>query len=162
MTKTTLKSPTEKIYPPGVSLGPKVKLEKRTSITFPENQTNALLSPVVQATLIGKKRLQMRAVVFIAPEEQNSLEFDIYQNCYVDIEGNPQLQFFICYDLQDIVGKVFDIYEVSFEAKRIPFGDDAFTKIKTVQTFLWDIDPISSRGTETTVQPGTGTGEGES
>ncbi|WP_456315034.1 hypothetical protein [Pseudomonas shirazensis] len=157
MTKITLKlSDDKKTYPPGFSLGPKVNLNKLSSVTFPENQTNALLSPVVQATLVGNKKLQIRAVIFIAPEEQNELEFDVYQNWYVDIEGNPQLQFFICYDLKDIVGKIFDIYEVSFEAKRKPYNedDDVFSKIKTVQTFLWDIDPVSSRGTETNVQHG--------
>jgi hypothetical protein len=158
MTKITLKlADDKKNYPPGFSLGPKVNLDKRTSITFPENQTNALLSPVVQATLIGKKKLQIRAVVFISPEAQtNGLEFDVFQNWYVDIEGNPQLQFFICYDLKNVIGKEFDIYEVSFEAKRKPYNedDDVFSKIKTIQTFLWDIDPVSSRGTETNVQHG--------
>ncbi|MEN2400422.1 hypothetical protein GKZ90_0011575 [Flavobacterium sp. MC2016-06] len=145
----------KKIYPPGKSLGDTIKLEKRTSITFPDNQTNALLSPVVQATLVSKDKLKIKAVVFIAPEDQNGLDFDIYQNCYVDVNGKPQLQFFVCYDLKDVVGKIFDIYEVSFQAKKIPF-EEGFSQIKIIQTFLWDIDPIASRGTETTVQPGTG------
>ncbi|WP_166921771.1 hypothetical protein [Flavobacterium poyangense] len=155
MEQIKYKSPTDKIYPPGKSLGPKVKLEKLTSITFPDNQTNALLSPVVQANLIDGRKLKVKAVVFIAPDDQNGLDFDIYQNCYVNIEGKPKLQFFVCYDLKDVVGKVFDIYEVSFEAKQIPFPG-GLSEIKTIETFLWDIDPITSRGTETTVQPGTG------
>ncbi|MDX6190024.1 hypothetical protein SGQ83_11745 [Flavobacterium sp. Fl-318] len=153
MEKTLLKSPGVKIFPPGKSLGPKVKLDKLTSVTFPDNQTNALLSPVVQATLVDKKKLLIKAVVFIAPEEQNGLDFDIYQNCYVDIEGKPKLQFFVCYDLKDVVGKIFDIYEVSFEAKQIPF-EGGLSQIKTIETFLWDVDPIASRGTETNVQAG--------
>ncbi|MCV9931181.1 hypothetical protein OIU80_02705 [Flavobacterium sp. LS1R47] len=138
--------------PPGVLIK-QVTRNNVGAVSFPERKTTALLSPIVEAYLVdNNQELLVRAVVFVAHELQGSLSFDIYQNCYVDIEGTPHLQFFICYNMLEIVGKKFDIYEVSFNAIPIPF--DSFSEITTIETFLWNTDPITSRGTETTVQAG--------
>ena len=80
------------------------------------------------------------------------LDFDIYQNWYIDINGKRQLQFFIAYDILDDPEKQFDVYEASFKAKPYPYGTNTFAGLLTVQTFLWDIDPETSRGTETIVR----------
>lgn len=165
MTKTTLSSPTDKIYPPGKC----IETESRSRLTikpirFPENISKIPFAPIVQATLMKDGIFQIRAVFLVArkPKGQKEdegdkteeLEFDIYQNWYVDLGGNRQLQFFIAYDIDDNIEENFDVYEASFRAERDPYGENAFASINTIQTFLWDIDPETSRGTETVVQHG--------
>lgn len=152
MKKTTLYSPTEKIYPPGIQLSVKLDPDPVGKIKFPERTNRMLLSPLVEAYFNKKKELLVRAVVFIAKKEEENLDFRIYQNCYIDLEGNPQLQFFVAYDLIETKDTTFFVYEVDFTVSSIPYGKDALSKIKTIQTFLWDIDPVASRGTVTTVQ----------
>lgn len=162
MTNITLKSPTDKIYPPGNCIARKSKSKLTIEpVCFPENTSKIPFAPIVQATLMKDGTFQIRAVFLVAckpigqKEGENELEFDIYQNWYVDLDGQRQLQFFIAYDIDDNIEKKFDVYEASFKAEKAPYGENAFANIKTIQTFLWDIDPETSRGTETTVQQGT-------
>jgi hypothetical protein len=159
MEKTTLYSPTSKIFPPGkcIKKATKSKLTLKP-ITFPENNSQIPFSPIVQATFTDPETLQVRAVFLVSTNTElnnDKLEFMIYQNWYVDLEGNRQLQFFITYDIDDAISTDFDVYEISFKAEKDPYGEDAFKSVNTIQTFLWDIDPETSRGTETTVQRGT-------
>ncbi|GGF08912.1 hypothetical protein [Flavobacterium limi] len=153
---TSEKITSEKIdrrIPPGVCIVDKLPSEPVGSISFPDNRSKALLPPIVDARFKNnKKKLVIRAVVFIAKGD-NTLNFSIYQNCYVDIDGVPQLQFFVAYDMIEYEGINFDMYEVTFDADPIPFVDH-FSQIKTIETFLWDTDPITSRGTVTIVQDG--------
>jgi hypothetical protein len=158
MTNITLKSPTDKIYPPGkcIKKATKNKLTQQP-IIFPENASKIPFAPIVQATFTDSETLQVRAVFLVSthtPLNDDKLEFMIYQNWYVNLEGERQLQFFIAYDIDDAISKDFDVYEISFKAEKDPYGEDAFKSINTIQTFLWDIDPETSRGTETTVQHG--------
>jgi len=152
MEKTTLYSPIEKIYPPGELLPVKLDPDSVGKIKFPERTNRMLLSPLVEAYFTKEKELLIRAVVFIAKKEEENLDFRIYQNCYIDLDGNPQLQFFVAYDLVETKETTFFVYEVAFTVNSIPYGPDALSKIKTIETFLWDIDPVTSRGTVTVVQ----------
>ncbi|MGO4772389.1 hypothetical protein ACEN2I_12060 [Flavobacterium sp. W22_SRS_FK3] len=159
MEKTILNSPTDKIYPPGVCIkkATKSKLTQKP-INFPENASKIPFAPIVQATFTDSETLQVRAVFLVSTNtalNNDKLDFMIYQNWYVNLEGERQLQFFIAYDIDDAISKEFDVYEISFKAEKDPYGEDAFKSISTIQTFLWDIDPETSRGTETTVQRGT-------
>lgn len=139
-------------YPPGVCIE-NVNVNPIGSVCFPDNKSKALLPPIVQANFKdNKEKIAVQAVVFIAKDEQSNLSLSIYQNSYVNIEGIPQLQFFICYDMLETVAKEFNVYEVTFDADPISFDD--FSEIKTIITFLWDVDPVGSRGTVTTVQAG--------
>lgn len=159
MKNITLNSPIEKIYPPGTPLHVTLSRDSVGKIKFPERTDRMLLSPLVEAyhvidEITKEETILVRAVVFIARKETKDLDFDIYQNCYIDLDGKPQLQFFIAYDLVETKETDFLVYEVAFNAAAIPYGP--LSKIITIQTFLWDIDPVGSRGTVTTVQPGTG------
>lgn len=137
--------------PPGV-LVTKIVKESRGTVEFPEKKSKSLLSPLVEASYKDQKIL-ITAVVFVAPPLENEpLDLSIYQNCYTNIEGIPQLQFFVCYDMVESKSKDFFVYEVTFEAEKIPFDGD-LSQIKIIQTFLWDVDPVASRGTVTNVQP---------
>ena len=166
MTKTTLTGPGPegKIYPPGKCMKPESqsRITKKTPISFPENKSPIPFAPIVQATLKEDGTFQVRAVFLVArkpkgqkeveDDKEGELDFDIYQNWYVDLHGKRQLQFFIAYDILDDPEKEFDVYEASFKAEPYPYGKDTFAEIETIQTFLWDIDPETSRGTETIVQ----------
>lgn len=158
MTNITPKplSPTDQIYPPGKPMKPKTinKITTKKTVSFPENTSPIPFSPIVQATLMKDGTFQVRAVFMVA-HKQDELDFKIYQNWYIDIEGQRQLQFFIAYDILDDPETEFDVYETSFKAEPYPYGKDTFANITTIQTFLWDIDPETSRGTVTTVQQGT-------
>ena len=155
MSKTTLYSPTEKIYPPGVQLPVKLNRKSVGLIKFPERTERMLLSPLVEAYYSKEKKdLLVRAVVFIAREEAKELDFGIYQNCYIGLDGSPKLQFFISFDLIETKVTDFFVYEVDFTISNIPYGEDALSKIQTIETFLWDIDPVGSRGTVTIVTSG--------
>ena len=156
MEKTTLYSPTSKIYPPGkcIKKATKNKLTQKP-VAFPENASQIPFSPIVQATFTDSETLQVRAVFLVSTNtalNNDKLDFMIYQNWYVDLDGKRQLQFFITYDIDDAISKDFDVYEISFKAEKDPYGEDAFKSVNTIQTFLWDIDPETSRGTETPVR----------
>lgn len=137
------------VKPPGERITEVVK-NSRGLIKFPENKSKSLLSPLVEA-LYDNDTITITAVIFVPPFQNETLDLKIYQNWYTDIEGFPQLQFFVSYDMSETVSKDFFVYEVTFEAKSHPF-EDQISHIKTIQTFLWDIDPVTSRGTVTTVQ----------
>ncbi|MFB9077254.1 hypothetical protein ACFFLS_02550 [Flavobacterium procerum] len=163
MTTTTLLSPDQTINPPGkcIELEHKSKLTAKP-LSFPENNSKIPFAPIVQATLLKDGTFQIRAVFLVAckpkreeaeeDEKKGELKFEIFQNWYVDLDGQRQLQFFIAYNIDDNINKNFDVYEASFKAEKFPYGENAFDGINTIQTFLWDIDPETSRGTETTVQ----------
>ncbi|MEL1254977.1 hypothetical protein AAEO57_14400 [Flavobacterium sp. DGU38] len=154
MEKTTPNDCPVIIPPPGVEIP--TEFTKTTyvgEIKFPLNKSTDLFSPVVQAFLVDGI-ITVNAVVFVDSKIAKSTEFTVVQNCYVDIEGDPQLQFFVCYNLDDKdAAKNFWVYEVNFQVQPImPFD---ILKIESIQTFLWDVDPIGSRGTVTIVQQGT-------
>jgi hypothetical protein len=165
MTKTTLTGPGPEgnVYPPGkcIQTENKSKLTLKP-ISFPENTSKIPFAPIVQATLIQDGTFQIKAVFLVATEpkghkgdeddKKEKLKFDIYQNWYVDLDGQRQLQFFIAYNIEDDPKQNFDVYEASFKVEKEPYGENAFAKIETIQTFLWDIDPETSRGTETSVE----------
>lgn len=141
------------VPPPGIEIPAKdVKTTFIGEIKFPLRKSKALFSPVVEAFLVGDI-ITVNAVVYVDSKLKKITEFSVIQNLYVDIEGDPQLQFFVCYDLEEQEeSKNFWVYEVTFQVQPIlPFD---ITKVETIQTFLWDIDPETSRGTVTIVQPG--------
>lgn len=164
MSTTTLVSPDQKIYPPGECMKPESinRITKKLPVSFPENNSKIPFSPIVQATLMKDGTFQVRAVFLVARKpkkhkededhKEDELDFDIYQNWYIDLDGQRQLQFFIAYDILDDPEPDFDVYETSFKAQPYPYGEKTFASLTTIQTFLWDIDPETSRGTETTVQ----------
>ncbi|MDR7208888.1 hypothetical protein [Flavobacterium piscis] len=154
MEKTTLKSPVETINPPGIEIIDDKVYSSVGSVSFPKRKSEGILAPYVEAYYNAEKNtLTARAVVYV---DVNALENEIfvcsiYQNSYVDIDGKAQLQFFIAYDMPEKISKDFTIYEIDFHAKQNIFPGK-LSDIKTIQTFLWDVDPVASRGTVTTVQ----------
>ncbi|MCW2117794.1 hypothetical protein [Flavobacterium sp. 7A] len=64
------------------------------------------------------------------------------------ILGAHTQELYIAYDYKEVVPTSLYPYYFSFE---MPIQSHGHT-IKTLESYLWNIDPISSRGTETTVQ----------
>lgn len=156
MTKTTLDLYKDNIDPPGFPLSEgDIDYPEVGRVSFPKRKSLSILSPYVEAYYDSKKNiLTAKAVVYVDLTTQNvDFKCRVFQNCYIDIDGNAQLQFFIAYNTPEKVSKNFTIHEITFEAKAEYFKGQ-FANVKSIQTFLWDIDPETSRGTETTVQPG--------
>lgn len=155
MSTTELNATMVAIDPPGFVIE-EVTKEPRGTICFPEKKSKSLLAPLVEARYSDdgtNRKLTISAVVFISTEELSKLSLKVYQNSYTNIEGIPQLQFFVSYDLKENEASEFDVYEITFDARNIPFNG-GLAQIKTIETFLWDVDPVASRGTVTTVQSG--------
>lgn len=139
------------VPPPGTEIPAKfITTNFIGEIKFPLKKSKTLFSPVVEAFFV-EGVITVNAVVYVDSKVKKTTEFNVIQNLYVDIEGDPQLQFFVCYDLDDDKDvQNFRVFEVTFQVQSIlPFE---ISKVETIQTFLWDIDPETSRGTETTVQ----------
>lgn len=64
------------------------------------------------------------------------------------ITGAHTQELYIAYDYKEVVPASLYPYNFSFE---LPVQSHGHT-IKTLESYLWNIDPISSRGTETTIQ----------
>ncbi|KLT70982.1 MULTISPECIES: hypothetical protein [unclassified Flavobacterium] len=155
MEKTLLKSPVATINPPGIEIIDDKTYTSVGSVSFPKRKTEGILAPYVEAYYNADKNiLTARAVVYVDVNVSQNETFtcSIFQNCYVDMNGKSQLQFFIAYDMPEKISKDFTIYEIDFHAKQDIFPGN-LSDVETIQTFLWDIDPISSRGTETIVRP---------
>ncbi|RZJ53121.1 MAG: hypothetical protein EOO44_09515 [Flavobacterium sp.] len=156
MEKTTLESIIVPIAPPGTDITPKEAAQSIGAVTFQQTKSVEILSPYVEAYYNAKEnKLTIDAIVYVDTEtikDNGILNYSVVQNTYIDLDGHAQLQFFIVYDMPEELSGDLSIYEITFEADPKLFIG-GLSKLKTIQTFLWDIDPETSRGTETTVQP---------
>ncbi|QOG03872.1 hypothetical protein [Flavobacterium sp. MDT1-60] len=143
------------ITPPGIDITPKDKdaVHSIGTVTFKKTKSAEVLSPYVEAYYDSHSNaLLIQAVVYVdSPLVENEiLHYKIIQNTYIDIEGNPQLQFFIVYNMPEELSADLFIYEIVFNANDSFIG--GFSNLEKIQTFLWDSDPETSRGTETPVR----------
>jgi len=157
MSNTTSNSSVAIDVPPGKNITHTIVTTAKSigNVTFEETKSVEILSPYVEAYYSAKENtLTVNAIVYVdsaAVNEDGTLKYSIFQNSYIDIDGNPQLQFFIVYDMpEELLGNL-SIYEIIFQADSDIFSG-GLSNVETIQTFLWDIDPVTSRGTVTTVQ----------
>lgn len=128
------------------------------TISFPNQIANVeLLPPLVQASLTKDGVLNVTAIIYV--DEAISYLRSFLVNALLNIgeAGNPQFQFFISANLEagspDPRGTTSYIgYQITFEAPQGMLEDTmTMSDILTIETFLWDKDPKTSRGTVTTV-----------
>jgi hypothetical protein len=156
MDKTTFKSSITPFTPPGTDITGKDEIAHSIgNVSFQETKSLEILSPYVEAYYNShENKITINAIVYVdskALNENGDLKFRLFQNTYLDLEGHPQLQFFIVYDMpEELLGELF-IYEIIFNANSDVFIG-GLSNVKTIETFLWDIDPVTSRGTETVVR----------
>lgn len=135
--------------PPGQPIQSKVSITPLNSeITFAYNSTSLKpLTPLVQASFNPEGDLQVSAVVFIASSEVPSLS-GVNQESVISDSGETQLDFFIIYDAPEKSYQTFSAYRVDFVIENPP------ADLVQIETFLWDEDPVTSRGTVTPVEQG--------
>lgn len=138
-------STNNKLLPPGKPISKNniaiTKLD--ASISFSFDSTSVIpLSPVVQASFNGDA-LQVSAIVFIPSKIENP-NFDVINKKRITLfSGENQLNFYITYDNEEVSSQTFNAYRVDFTVKNPP------RNLVQIQTFLWDEDPVGSRGTRT-------------
>lgn len=136
--------------PPGIQIPSKTFTESG-AISFTNKRPKTPLQPIVEVYLDSNNNIQVSTVFFIdaAIRGLNASSFTIFQDYSISETGEPRLQFFISYDAVETETTNFQAYQISFQSLPTVFLNKDIT---TIQTFLWDTDPISSRGTVTTVQ----------
>ncbi|MEP1487677.1 MAG: hypothetical protein ABJK28_04560 [Algibacter sp.] len=102
------------------------------------------LQPLVQAMYNEAGALLVSAVVFIDASEEPNISGVNWESVISDA-GEAQLDFFITYNADELSSKTFKGYRVDFIIENPPEG------LEQIQTYLWDEDPVSSRGTKTKV-----------
>ncbi|MDO5969863.1 hypothetical protein Q4Q35_08585 [Flavivirga aquimarina] len=137
---------------------PPGNLIKETSVTlsgeifFLNKSSKTPLPPLVESYITRNKEIQVDVIVFI-DSLFSTPDFNVYQLYCINNSGEPKLQFFIDYDLKETTANDFNAYQITFTVSKegIPAGVK-LKDIKTIEAFSWNIDPVTSRGTETTVQ----------
>lgn len=133
--------------PPGQAIDPSnVKITSLNSeITFDYNSSSLKpLTPLVQVSFSPEGNLQVSAVVFVASSETPNLSA-VNQESVISDSGETQLDFFIIYDAPEQSYQTFSAYRVDFVVENPP------SDLVQIETFLWDEDPVTSRGTVTSV-----------
>ena len=116
-------------------------------------------------TITNNSQLKiLMAAVVRTSKKLTSGDFSFYYHFTYNSSGNYQLNFYITFDksnkaVSDVNSYASFPFEVTLTEGSIKSANGAsvpLDSIKTVQVFLINEDPETTRGTETTVQPGTG------
>jgi hypothetical protein len=158
MTASNSSTPKKNVYPPGTVIPILDFSVVSSSISLSNNKSYDLLQPLVAASLDATGNIQVSTVVFV-DASLSLVNTDFIVNQLYDISdlGFPRIQFFISYEKPETKPTEFKAYEISFSpllASLIP-AVVIGSQIKTVQVFIWNVDPKTSRGTETVVQHST-------
>lgn len=123
-------------------------LNLNSTIEFSFNSSSEQpLQPLVQAIFNENNELQVSAVVFIASEETFNFKGVNFQSV-ISGDGTRQVDFFILYDDPEVSSEKFNVYRVDFTVKK----DKLPQNLGQIEVFLWDEDPVTSRGTVTEIQ----------
>ena len=152
------------VFPPGKVISPEVTIQKSGSIYF-ENTFERPLPSLVEATQHRHEPINVKALIFVSSSTPLSASaIKISQLFSVNSFGDYMLQFFIHTTVEDMLKindkktiNEYQAYTIKFSTNELvtfPEGMD-LDDIKVIQTFVWNIDPTTSRGTETTVQDTT-------
>jgi hypothetical protein len=155
MSTNNSSAPKVNVYPPGTVIPILDFSAVGSSISLANNNSFNLLQPLVAASLDATGNILVSTVVFV-DASLSLVETDFVVKQLYDISdlGVPRIQFFISYEKPETKPTEFKAYEISFApilASLIP-AVVLGSQIKTVQAFLWNVDPETSRGTETVVQ----------
>ncbi|WP_395058849.1 hypothetical protein [Flavobacterium sp.] len=143
---STANSSIKPVLPPGTIIDGSIVTSLFSPVTFPNARSKKPFAPVVQAYYdSGKKNLQVSAVIFI--DAAAVIPTPLSNNIKVYYDNSQLLPTFnISYNNLEKEAKTFSVYQVNFNLS-------LENKPASIITFVWDEDPVTSRGTETTVQP---------
>ncbi len=163
MTKASIvKLPAE---PPGVPVQNISQVVNEGVIHFKAGNTNnSSLSPINGVTFNYNEKDPSQSTigisVFFMVDQalyekyiNNSLVFTVYQYFCLGNEGQPQLQFYITSNYQNGNTDIYNYGQLQFLVTNDSLKSIGLTvaDIFSIQTFMWDLDPKTSRGTITTV-----------
>lgn len=126
------------IVPPGKEISSNFT-SLNSVISFTRARSTEPLQPLAEA-YYENGTLEVSAVAFI-DVAQSIEKITVF---YDDLQKTPT--FYIAYTAQDTEASEFMSYQVNFTVE-LP------NKPETIETFVWNEDPRTSRGTYTTVQP---------
>jgi hypothetical protein len=166
------------INPPGTQLNTKVVVTSIGSLKIGTTYKTPLPTLNQAISSDDKSSIVVTAIVLVNTK-LTALTFKINQLFTISDYGKYQLQFFIYCDEDQLTSisenlytdNTYNSFKVEFttsdttgfpigptevtDPERYVTGKSKIKDIEVVQTFLWDIDPKTSRGTVTTVQSGT-------
>jgi hypothetical protein len=149
------------IYPPGDKLEVELTVTHCGCIELPSTYSQPLPT-LVEAKRTYPDEIEITAIVLINTEFNDNYLPDLIVNQLFTISnyGTPQLQFFI-HCSEEGLSKIKETQDGKYNAFKVIFTTQELSgfptgivmkDIETVETFLWNIDPKTSRGTVTTVQ----------
>lgn len=148
------------ILPPGDSHRNITDIKHSGDITIPHSFNET--PPLVPHVRVTKKEgyIAVEAIIFIDSTIEHP-KLKVSQLLSVNMDGKYQLQFFIHCSKHEIERLRGNRSRVSYKSFTIKFDTKDTTinfpegvtleHVKMAQTFLWNIDPETSRGTETIV-----------
>ena len=159
---TLTKSECNIIFPPG-NLVPTTPEARHVGTIVLSETPNLPLVPHVKVTKIDNETLEIKSIVFVNTTLDRTPDFLVNQLFSINSLGQCQLQFFIHCSEEQILEIMDDQNhdDIHYQAFSVVFRTSStegfpdkikMSDIKFAQTFLWNIDPETSRGTETVVQ----------
>ncbi|WP_420551187.1 hypothetical protein [Tenacibaculum aiptasiae] len=152
------------VFPPGKVISSEVTIKTSGNIYF-ENKSEQPLPSLVDSTKNHDGSINVKALIFVNSSTPLSASaIKISQLFSVNNFGNYMLQFFIHSTVEDMLDinkqkttNEYQAYTIEFTTNEVVTFPEGLTlnDIKVIQTFVWNIDPTTSRGTETTVQDTT-------
>ena len=150
------------IFPPGEPLKFFLELTKSGEVTVRHMYSDnpPPLVPLAEAKALDANTMSVRATIFINSTAKDP-QLLVSQVLCVTADGEFKLQFFIHCGEEEVyrlidnrTEEVYTAYETQFESTNTNGFPDGITmeSISHVQVFLWNIDPETSRGTESVVQ----------
>ena len=135
----------DKVLPPGTVLLTTITNLQKGAIISPSTQTTVTpLEPDHVSALENGTTITITATVYVdAADDLSSLDVYITE----PLTGDTQDVYFV-YDYEEEVPSALYPYTFSFEI------EDPTNSIKYIESYLWDEDPVSSRGTVTEVTEG--------
>ncbi|GAL66875.1 hypothetical protein [Jejuia pallidilutea] len=141
-------STTETMLPPGTVFLTKILNLQKGDLINPSPQTTIKPLPPANVTAVAHgTTITVTATVYIDAAD-NVTSIDVYATGSL-INGDTQGVYFDYNYREEIPNSLFP-YTFSFTIA------NPSKAIKNIESFLWDEDPIGSRGTKTTVEEGGG------
>ena len=158
------------LLPPGNSLTTQdIVATTNGQIVFDDNFYQLIPTlPQAERIIIETENKISVCVLFFLNTTLTSLNLKVNTLFTIGNNGKPQLQLFIYTSLEErmkiiqnkTAEKHYNAFTINFDLMNkncestLPIGY-SLKDIEKIETFLWDIDPKTSRGTVTTVQSGT-------
>lgn len=142
-----------------------IKVINENLISLPGGNYPKLLPPVTVANFLTNefgiaKGIRETGLIFVDKSYNlNVDDFTFYLNFTYGAAGGYQLNVYIAFEKETKgIPEEYNTFgfEVNFEGDTITCDGGnaiALSEIKTIETFVLDVDPETSRGTVTTVQP---------